>query len=108
MWPSVSDTTSTSLVGRGCSVRHRRPLVSHTHDNCYLGFPLPFGDPRRPSFPIKKEEEEEEKKRRRKNRGVLLLYSFFSFFFSSRRRHTILTCDWSSDVCSSDLETLIK
>src|SRR5690242_20860832 len=24
------------------------------------------------------------------------------FFFSSRRRHTILTCDWSSDVCSSD------
>src|SRR5450631_3923727 len=25
------------------------------------------------------------------------------FFFSSRRRHTILTCDWSSDVCSSDL-----
>src|SRR6202042_1277062 len=24
-------------------------------------------------------------------------------FFSSRRRHTILTCDWSSDVCSSDL-----
>src|SRR5690242_21132615 len=29
--------------------------------------------------------------------GVLL------FFFSSRRRHTRLTCDWSSDVCSSDL-----
>src|SRR5438477_6187083 len=27
-----------------------------------------------------------------------------AFFFSSRRRHTILTCDWSSDVCSSDLE----
>src|SRR6516225_6331026 len=27
------------------------------------------------------------------------------FFFSSRRRHTILTCDWSSDVCSSDLRT---
>src|SRR5579864_2941635 len=26
-----------------------------------------------------------------------------TFFFSSRRRHTILTCDWSSDVCSSDL-----
>src|SRR3989344_9010700 len=24
-------------------------------------------------------------------------------FVSSRRRHTILTCDWSSDVCSSDL-----
>src|SRR4051812_50129839 len=27
----------------------------------------------------------------------------FVFFFSSRRRHTRLTCDWSSDVCSSDL-----
>src|SRR6266480_6376864 len=26
-----------------------------------------------------------------------------SFFFSSRSRHTRLTCDWSSDVCSSDL-----
>src|SRR6266571_9525779 len=26
------------------------------------------------------------------------------FFFSSRRRHTRLTGDWSSDVCSSDLE----
>src|SRR6516225_7408656 len=25
------------------------------------------------------------------------------FFFSSRRRHTRLTCDWSSDVYSSDL-----
>src|SRR6266571_223524 len=25
------------------------------------------------------------------------------FFFSSRRRHTRLTCDSSSDVCSSDL-----
>src|SRR5260370_20193087 len=27
----------------------------------------------------------------------------FFFFFSSRRRHTIFKCDWSSDVCSSDL-----
>src|SRR6267142_2558756 len=27
------------------------------------------------------------------------------FFLSSRRRHTSLTCDWSSDVCSSDLST---
>src|SRR5437016_12329528 len=26
------------------------------------------------------------------------------FFFSSRRRHTRLVSDWSSDVCSSDLE----
>src|SRR2546430_14462710 len=28
------------------------------------------------------------------------------FFFSSRRRHTRFDCDWSSDVCSSDLELL--
>src|SRR2546430_12720974 len=28
------------------------------------------------------------------------------FFFSSRRRHTRFDCDWSSDVCSSDLEYL--
>src|SRR5260370_28488691 len=25
-------------------------------------------------------------------------------FFSSRRRHTRFKCDWSSDVCSSDLK----
>src|SRR5690242_21301074 len=32
------------------------------------------------------------------------LIRFISFFvFSSRRRYTRLTCDWSSDVCSSDL-----
>src|SRR5437588_8814836 len=29
-----------------------------------------------------------------------------SFFFSSRRRHTRSLCDWSSDVCSSDLITV--
>src|SRR2546430_7877366 len=28
---------------------------------------------------------------------------FLFFFFSSRRRHTRFDCDWSSDVCSSDL-----
>src|SRR6266566_7128181 len=27
-----------------------------------------------------------------------------NFFFSSRRRHTRLQGDWSSDVCSSDLQ----
>src|SRR5688572_23645157 len=32
---------------------------------------------------------------------------FFFFFFSSRRRHTRFDCDWSSDVCSSDLELLV-
>src|SRR5438309_1461255 len=34
--------------------------------------------------------------------GVFFL-CFFLFFFSSRRRHTRWNCDWSSDVCSSDL-----
>src|SRR5256886_9652254 len=28
------------------------------------------------------------------------------FFFSSRRRHTRFDCDWSSDVCSSDLSAV--
>src|SRR6266853_6496441 len=32
------------------------------------------------------------------------MYENFLFFFSSRRRHTRFDCDWSSDVCSSDLE----
>src|SRR5438132_4315491 len=29
------------------------------------------------------------------------------FFFSSRRRHTRSLCDWSSDVCSSDLARVL-
>src|SRR2546430_9036713 len=33
--------------------------------------------------------------------GTCFLSLFF--FFSSRRRHTRFDCDWSSDVCSSDL-----
>src|SRR2546429_5412012 len=31
-------------------------------------------------------------------------YSALLFFFSSRRRHTRCSRDWSSDVCSSDLQ----
>src|SRR6266568_897515 len=34
-----------------------------------------------------------------------LLRTFF--FFSSRRRHTRWNCDWSSDVCSSDLGEIL-
>src|SRR5688572_32721099 len=34
---------------------------------------------------------------------LFLVFFFFFFFFSSRRRHTRFDCDWSSDVCSSDL-----
>src|SRR5690606_40943135 len=31
-------------------------------------------------------------------------YILVDFFFSSRRRHTRFSRDWSSDVCSSDLD----
>src|SRR5690606_35016377 len=33
---------------------------------------------------------------------------YVTFFFSSRRRHTRFSRDWSSDVCSSDLELSIN
>src|SRR5689334_23727569 len=36
---------------------------------------------------------------------VSFIVFFFFFFFSSRRRHTRWNCDWSSDVCSSDLSS---
>src|SRR2546427_952043 len=35
--------------------------------------------------------------------SVSFSFSRVFFFFSSRRRHTRFDCDWSSDVCSSDL-----
>src|SRR5687768_18345674 len=35
--------------------------------------------------------------------SFVLFIFFFFFFFSSRRRHTRCSRDWSSDVCSSDL-----
>src|SRR2546430_5221206 len=38
--------------------------------------------------------------------SVVMRYDLF-FFFSSRRRHTRFDCDWSSDVCSSDLEPTV-
>src|SRR5699024_11656299 len=36
---------------------------------------------------------------------VILMWIFF-LFFSSRRRHTRSKRDWSSDVCSSDLDLI--
>src|SRR2546429_4545606 len=36
--------------------------------------------------------------------GIVHVLIFVFFFFSSRRRHTRCSHDWSSDVCSSDLE----
>src|SRR5688572_31817077 len=38
---------------------------------------------------------------------IYICFFIFFFFFSSRRRHTRFDCDWSSDVCSSDLAGLI-
>src|SRR5438874_2378596 len=35
----------------------------------------------------------------------VFVFCFFFFFFSSRRRHTRSLRDWSSDVCSSDLDS---
>src|SRR5256886_5451465 len=43
------------------------------------------------------------KPRRRRARGAGGRRRGSGFFFSSRRRHTRFDCDWSSDVCSSDL-----
>src|SRR2546430_5957570 len=37
------------------------------------------------------------------NVGGVIIDVVCYFFFSSRRRHTRFDCDWSSDVCSSDL-----
>src|SRR5574337_717980 len=37
-----------------------------------------------------------------------MLPYFSFFFFSSRRRHTRLSGDWSSDVCSSDLDRRVR
>src|SRR5688572_26701340 len=39
---------------------------------------------------------------------VAKLMALRKFFFSSRRRHTRFDCDWSSDVCSSDLVGLAE
>ena len=36
--------------------------------------------------------------------GICMFFQVVFFFFSSRRRHTRLVSDWSSDVCSSDLQ----
>src|SRR5256885_9984449 len=38
--------------------------------------------------------------------GLCVCVQFF--FFSSRRRHTRLQGDWSSDVCSSDLDLEVQ
>src|SRR2546428_5857070 len=39
---------------------------------------------------------------------AICFYCYFFFFFSSRRRHTRSDRDWSSDVCSSDLNAIAR
>src|SRR3712207_7788859 len=39
---------------------------------------------------------------------ISLLFGRVIFFFSSKRRHTRYWRDWSSDVCSSDLELTVS
>src|SRR5260370_25563728 len=45
---------------------------------------------------------------RREHRVCSLTCCLSFFFFSSRRRHTRFKCDWSSDVCSSDLSSVTE
>src|SRR5438067_10386865 len=42
------------------------------------------------------------------DRWEFLFVASVFFFFSSRRRHTRSKRDWSSDVCSSDLDSFVK
>ena len=46
-------------------------------------------------------EEEERKKKKRKKREER--EKVFFFFFKQKTAYEIYQCDWSSDVCSSDL-----
>src|ERR1039458_10546403 len=43
----------------------------------------------------------------RDDADVVLSRNLCVFFFSSRRRHTRCLSDWSSDVCSSDLDVIL-
>src|ERR1041385_4911643 len=52
-----------------------------------------------PTFSVAHDEQDD----RRGGQWVRLKINFQLFFFSSRRRHTRCSRDWSSDVCSSDL-----
>ena len=38
--------------------------------------------------------------------GVVLVFDCFIFFFKQKTAYEIYQCDWSSDVCSSDLEPI--
>src|SRR5579859_2583250 len=42
------------------------------------------------------------------DRLSIVVYKIYLFFFSSRRLHTRFDCDWSSDVCSSDLGVFVR
>ena len=36
------------------------------------------------------------------------MFFFFFFFFKQKTAYEIYQCDWSSDVCSSDLESMVS
>ena len=38
----------------------------------------------------------------------IIMCMFFFFFFKQKTAYEILTCDWSSDVCSSDLVPMVN
>ena len=50
---------------------------------------------------------EEAEEKRMEFSNIFFATLVLVFFFSSRRRHTRLVSDWSSDVCSSDLERTV-
>ena len=39
---------------------------------------------------------------------VLLMFYLFFFFFKQKTAYEIYQCDWSSDVCSSDLPAPVR
>ena len=47
---------------------------------------------------IEREKKEEERKKKK----------FYFFFFKQKTAYEIYQCDWSSDVCSSDLGTSLS
>src|SRR5881296_2876998 len=39
---------------------------------------------------------------------MFYFFFFFFFFFKQKTAYEVLLCDWSSDVCSSDLDFLLE
>ena len=39
---------------------------------------------------------------------IMFFFFIYFFFFKQKTAYEIVDCDWSSDVCSSDLRTMLK